>query len=320
VYIDPRPDECRTQKAGIYIGPDDMVMHATELMNESANERPAYLDIDIEYIPAAEAKAASFRTATTLWVDIDGLCSQDSQVEVTEDMMAAGSFERELEGGWKVPFDADILSVTGHLHDGGLKQEFTVNGEVVCEHVAKYGGSAGFITHVGMYGNEDQGSEEGHDHADGEGGEGDEHIHEEEEESEHTHEEGEEEGHTHDKRQGEEHIHDEGGEEGHTHEEGEEEHTHDEGKGEEHTHEEGEEEEHTHEEGEAHDHGSDAHITHISDITQCQEPVRLSAGDVLSLKSYYNLTLHPPMAGHHAGALEPVMGITFVYLLKDESE
>lgn len=252
----------RTRNVGVYFSPNANVTHTTELMNESALSRAAFLTIDYEFVLASDKSAAAgFRAVTPVWIDIAGLCS-NAEYNVTLDKPV---FDAEIV--WESTISGEMLSVMGHLHDGGVRQDVGVNGEVLCEHVARYGESAGFITHVGMYGDEDvEGQEGGHDHGDGS------------------------------------HSHDEG-EAGHDHgEEGEPNHDHGEGEGE-----------------AGHDHGSDGHILHISSMSSCKNLGSIKPGDELSIKAYYNLTQHAPMAGHHGG-LEPVMGITMVYVLEDESE
>ncbi|CAI4219880.1 unnamed protein product [Parascedosporium putredinis] len=217
-----------TRNAGIYLPTNANVTHVTELMNESALSRTAFLTTDI---------------------------------------------------AWDATFAGEILATIGHLHDGGLRQDLQLNGENLCQHTARYGEAAEFITHVGMYGNEDTTGAEGADHDHGDGS--------------HSHDENEDAPAAGKARPGTitgEADHDHGA---------------------------GEEEGHTHEEEGGHDHGADGHITHISSIRNCDELGRFAVGDEFSITSFYNFTLHPAMAGHHGG-LEPVMGITILYALKDE--
>ncbi|PKS11565.1 hypothetical protein jhhlp_003330 [Lomentospora prolificans] len=254
-----------TRNVGVYLPSNSNVTHITELMNESALSRAAYLTVDYEFLPAASAPA-SFRPALPIWLDISGTCSNGQYNVTTDDPV----FDAEI--AWDATVSGEILNVIGHLHDGGVRQDFSVNGELACEHTARYGEAAEFITHVGMYGNEETG-EDGHDHGDGS------------------------------------HSHDDG-EPGHDHGEGEGETGHDHGQGAEG------EAEHDHADG-GHDHGSDGHIMHISSIRTCRDLGRFAVGDELSIKAYYNFTQHQPMAGHHGG-LEPVMGISILYVLEDE--
>ena len=44
-----------------------------------------------------------------------------------------------------------------------------------------------------------------------------------------------------------------------------------------------------------------------------------TTGDVFSVSAYYDMGAHEPMAGHHGG-LDPVIGISLAYVLKDETE
>lgn len=201
-------------------------------MNESPDPRDAYLVLEVEFVPSS---APDFREAIPLYLDVAGYCT-DSAVPVPE---GEDVFDRSIE--WPVGFPGEVLGVWGHLHDGGTKQEVELDGESLCEHVARYGESEEYITHVGMF-DEDPADEE-----DGESEEG--------------------------------------------------------------------------EEEEGHDHSSSNHTVHISSITYCQDvgARRFGAGDVFSVKAYYDLGAHEPMAGHHGG-LEPVMGISMAYVVKDETE
>jgi hypothetical protein len=109
---------------------------------------------------------------------------------------------------------------------------------------------------------------------------------------------------------GQEHGHEEGEAE-HEHEEGEEEHEHGDGAGHEHRR------RHDPDEGgQPHDHSTGEHIAHISSITQCHAAGRFEVGDKVGIKAYYDLKTHTAMPGHHGG-LEPVMGISLLYLVKD---
>lgn len=149
----------RTRKAGIYLG-QEPIAHITELMNEAPEARDAYLVLEVEFLPLS---TPDFRPATPLYLDVAGLCT-DGAVAVPEEPV----FNRSIE--WTVGYPGEILSVFGHLHDGGTTLEVGLDGEVTCEHVARYGESDEFITHADMFDdpeNEDGHEEpsEGHDHS-----------------------------------------------------------------------------------------------------------------------------------------------------------
>jgi hypothetical protein len=248
----------RKSKAGIYIAANDTIIKTTELMNESALPRGAYLTVEWEYIAAS---AKDFRPAKVLWLDVAGLCSDNSSVVLDK---AKPVFSTMMQEPYTLDFDGELLANLGHLHDGGIHQTMYLNGWEVCDHVAGYGEQGEFITHVGTYGNEK---------AEGEA--------EEKEEEEHEHEH--EHPHEHDKRQ----------------------HDHEHGEGEEH-------------EDAEHDHSTGDHVAHISSISSCPN-MALKKGDRLSITSFYDVVSHPAMPGHHGG-LEPVMGITILWILPKELE
>ena len=271
-------------------------------MNESGLEREAYLTVEWEYIPAS---TPDFSVAKVIWLDVSGVCSENSGFEVDD---AGPVFSKMMVDPYTIDFDAELLGNLGHLHDGGTHQTVYVNGWQVCDHVAKYGETEEYITHVGMYGNEEG---EPHEHDEGEhehGEEEHEHGEEEHEHGEEEHEHGEEE-HEHDE---EEHEHDE---DGHEHEHGQEP-----GEGKvvegEQT-QKNDKRQHGHDEGEehgGHDHSTGEHLPHISSMSYCGDVGVLKAGDKLSITSFYDMNTHAAMPGHHGG-LEPVMGITVLFVL-----
>lgn len=56
-------------------------------------------------------------------------------------------------------------------------------------------------------------------------------------------------------------------------------------------------------------------MIHISSISLCNQTGRFEIGDKWSVTASYNLTKYAPrMAGDH---YEPVMGISIMYVLKD---
>jgi hypothetical protein len=248
---------CRKYKAGLRIGPNDTIVHTTELMNESALEREAYLTVELEYIAA---DTPDFAAGKVIWLDVTGLCSNNSEIEVSN---ATPAFSKMMVEPYTIDFDADLLANFGHLHDGGRHLSVYINGWEVCDHVATYGGTEEYITHAGMYGHEKGSDEHEHEH-------GDEHEHE------HVDDKGEEAmPQKHDKRQ--------------------------------HDH-------HDEDEPVGHDHSTGEHIPHISSISYCTGLGALKKGDKFSITSFYDMGAHKGMAGHHGG-LEPVMGITVLFVL-----
>ena len=240
-------------------------------MNESEDARNASITMEWEFVPGIPA---NFLVTQPVWLDITGECG-NSEKEVPE----APVFEFSSLA-WSPAITGDLIYTVGHLHDGGSKIELFKNGQLICNGVAAYGESEGFLTHVGLYGHEhDHKEEPEHEH---------EHEHEHEEEPEHEHEHE----HEHELEEEPEHEH-------------------------EHEH---EEEPAEGEPGSHHDHSSGDHIEHVSSISPaCTNLGRVSEADKFAITAHYNMTAHQGMAGHHGGK-EPVMGIFMLYLAGTPSE
>ncbi|KAM7188609.1 hypothetical protein V8F20_010496 [Naviculisporaceae sp. PSN 640] len=138
-----------TQKAGYFIAPGSIFHLGTELMNELPQARDAIVVIDWEFVPLSSSAttAAEFKHATPLWLDIDGACSlRGSEVPVPTDKKI---FSMSMSPPWKATFAADtILWVMAHIHDGGENLVVTRNGVEVCDAVAGYGESEGYVSMV----------------------------------------------------------------------------------------------------------------------------------------------------------------------------
>jgi hypothetical protein len=134
---------------------------STELMNEADEPRAATVTIEWEFLPAM---AEGFDVVQPVWLDIAGSCSNSEKSVPAEPKV----FNYSLSPGWTAPFSGPVVTTLGHLHDGGVHQEVYKNDKLVCDSVANYGETSGFITHVGMYGHEHSGGEEHeHEHAPG---------------------------------------------------------------------------------------------------------------------------------------------------------
>lgn len=114
-------------------------------MNDQDQPRDAVVAIDWEYVPMSAAP--EFKHATPLWLDIDGSCStRASEVPVPENGNVK-VFSLSMTPPWKATFSADtILSVGSHLHDGGDNLLVTRNGVTVCDGVARYGETEGYVS------------------------------------------------------------------------------------------------------------------------------------------------------------------------------
>ena len=153
---------------GYYFGPDDRIMLATEVMNESQLNRTVYLTLEWEYLAGIPD---GFDMDVPIWLDVKGDCpGQEGPLDPKGEV-----FNVTRGSPWSPEFNGDLFLMTSHVHDGNIHQEVFLDGKMVCDSVANYGESAGYISHEGMYGHEtehehgDEGEEEGepgseHDH------------------------------------------------------------------------------------------------------------------------------------------------------------
>lgn len=115
---------------------------SAELMNDLPEARDAVVAIDWEFVSAS----ADFKRVTPIWLDIDGACSTRGSEVPVPDNGTAKVFSLTMTPPWTSTFSADILWVMSHLHDGGETLQVTRNGVTVCEGLAKYGESEGFVS------------------------------------------------------------------------------------------------------------------------------------------------------------------------------
>jgi hypothetical protein len=115
----------------------------TDLMNETDDPRQAVLTIDWEYVPAGDA-AKNFKGVSPFWIDIDGSCgafTNGSEYAAPNDNV----FQAAIE-----PYTSNVTGqvrfILNHLHDGGIHQQVTKNGKILCDGSAKYGQSPGFYS------------------------------------------------------------------------------------------------------------------------------------------------------------------------------
>ncbi|KAB5543063.1 hypothetical protein GE09DRAFT_237012 [Coniochaeta sp. 2T2.1] len=130
--------------SGYYIKPGDTFSFGLELMNEVPQPRDAILTIELQYLPTVPL---GFKPLTPIWLDIDdefGCGERGSELPPPDDTETF-SFGMDDHHPWTVPFDGTVVLVGGHIHDGGLNLEFRRDGEVVCDSVARYGESEGYV-------------------------------------------------------------------------------------------------------------------------------------------------------------------------------
>jgi hypothetical protein len=128
-------------------------------MNEAPEAREAVVTTEWEYIPGIPD---GFDIAQSVWLDVTGLCGNSSMKVASPDK----PFHVSMNQTWSPNFTGTILAAMPHLHDGGVKQEFYVDGKLACSTAVGYGEKAEFITHVGMFGSKP--AAPSHEHGPGE--------------------------------------------------------------------------------------------------------------------------------------------------------
>jgi len=115
-------------------------------MNETPMNKTVILTIDYEFIPAS-SYPESFQNLISVWLDVGG-CG-DSDVPVQEN---ATTFLIPTPLPWTASSTSRIIFAEGHLHDAGTHLEIlrhslerNKEGEVICDSIATYGGTPGFI-------------------------------------------------------------------------------------------------------------------------------------------------------------------------------
>jgi hypothetical protein len=105
-----------------------------ELKNELNIAKQVYFTVTFEYIPG---KPEGFKDVKPLWVDAQDCGAVSSEIDPPKDKKV---FTLESKP-WTSPIDGDLLTTVGHMHDGATHLELQLNGQTVCDSVAKYGGN-----------------------------------------------------------------------------------------------------------------------------------------------------------------------------------
>jgi hypothetical protein len=118
--------------SGYYLKNDTIAVQA-EVINYRYVDQKVYLTMDVEYLPGKY-----------------GRDSMSTLLTVTGCSGSAGWFSKSKKsrtesGAYPMLQDGIIISVRGHLHDGGTAMELYVNGVLRCNSAATYGGKGGVL-------------------------------------------------------------------------------------------------------------------------------------------------------------------------------
>lgn len=113
----------------------------SELMNMSPTEQTAFVTITYEYIPSPPS---SFNKVVPVWLDIGGCLSSEMPAKSNT------TFDY-ISPAWTSNITGQITSIGAHLHDGGSHLSILSNNStLVCDYVAGYGETPGYIDGANM--------------------------------------------------------------------------------------------------------------------------------------------------------------------------
>lgn len=127
--------------SGYYWPKNARNLHVLELMNQAMHPQEAILSVTFEWVPG---HPSDFYDVTPVWLDIGG-CGGDSDEPVTSDTVF-----RYNAPTYKADFEGAIISMGGHLHDGGTHIDIYKNYQTICQPHAYYGQTAGYWDQAGM--------------------------------------------------------------------------------------------------------------------------------------------------------------------------
>lgn len=112
---------------GLYVSADDDWGLIIELMNMTPSPRDMVLEYTFTWVP----DTPRMKPLTPVWLDIDN-CA-DSEVHL-------GDGYSDTEWDWTSTIDGQIMSLAGHVHDGGisLSAENVTRNKVICTSLAGY--------------------------------------------------------------------------------------------------------------------------------------------------------------------------------------
>jgi len=120
-------------KVGYPVYPADRFGLIADLMNMNPSSKQVYMTMYYDYV---EDHPAGFGEVKPVWFDV----AQCGTSEIGGG--TAGSKFTISALPWTANFDGEVLSIGGHIHDGGTHLDVTANGKVACTSTAYYGTNA----------------------------------------------------------------------------------------------------------------------------------------------------------------------------------
>jgi hypothetical protein len=129
------------KNVGYKLKPTDKFALIVDLMNENMEDKLVYLTMTFDFIPG---HPADYDDMKPVWFDV-AQCLTSEWPPPYDD----GNYTIPT-AVWTANFDGDILGAAGHLHDGGQRVILEVDGKMVCNSEATYGGSPEYVQKTAM--------------------------------------------------------------------------------------------------------------------------------------------------------------------------
>src|SRR5579871_2218215 len=127
-----------TSKTGYYIHPNTSMSYVLELMNNQPDSRYVTVTLNFEYIPG---QPSDFHPVTTWWLDIAGPCQKSEQDVPTAPNNVIFNYTSPTP--YTAPFGGSIVTMGGHIHDGGTAVTVSENGNTICKFTPTYAATSG---------------------------------------------------------------------------------------------------------------------------------------------------------------------------------
>lgn len=108
-----------------------------DFMNTNKVDKTVYMTITYDYIPNQPEGFSNFKS---IWFDAAQCGTSEIAAPQQSGKFTIGPVD------WTANLDADIMGAGGHLHDGGVAVQLTVDGKMICDSEATYGVSGNGTT------------------------------------------------------------------------------------------------------------------------------------------------------------------------------
>lgn len=117
-------------KMGYFVNKADKFLFIVDLMNMNQVDHTLYMTITYDFI---DGRPTGFDNMKAIWLDA-------AQCGTSEVIPPKQSGSYDVGAFWVANIEGEILGAGGHVHDGGEWLSISVDGKVVCNSTATYGG------------------------------------------------------------------------------------------------------------------------------------------------------------------------------------